>query len=243
MAESGQTFQFLHHGYCQSVAEATKRAVVKKTGFRRLPRRTWQFPLRPYDIRRYWGDGPEPADFYKKDFVVPKEEAEILPNITASECHVTYTVRVARSPFANEGLCFVRPSTIEAAGLGLFLRARRTTIHKGILSCKYFCLSPLMLPNVMLLTCSIQYLYFLASRCILMLRFNFSEGEFICKYATKSSLNASTSRVYAVQTGMSNFYLCLLTSLLKNSISALYIALLYQHPTQAFVLEASTMKG
>lgn len=141
MAESGHTFQFFQHGYCQSVADATKRAVANKTGFRRLPRRAWQFPLRPYDIRRFWGNDPEPANFYREEFVVPREEAELLPNITATQCDVTYTVRVARSPFANEGLCFVRPSTIEGAGLGLFLRPREKTIHKGTLSCKHF-LSP-----------------------------------------------------------------------------------------------------
>lgn len=138
MAESGHTFQFFRHGYCQVLADATKRAVANKTGFRRLPRRAWQFPLRPYDIRRFWGDMSEPSNFYKEEFVLPSEQAQLLPNITATECDVTYTVRVTRSFFANEGLCFVRPSTIEGAGLGLFLRARATTIHRGTLNANSF---------------------------------------------------------------------------------------------------------
>lgn len=158
MAESGHTFQFLHHGYSPSVAEATKRAIENKEGFRRLPRRTWQFPLRPYDIRRYWGDKPQPEDFYKDDILVPKEEAEILPNIPAAAEDVTYTVRLTRSPLANEGLCLVRPSTIEGAGMGLFIRARRTTIKKGILSCKYFCLPPYVMPFIKPVFCNKNHL-------------------------------------------------------------------------------------
>lgn len=138
MAESGHTFQFLRHGYSPSVAESTKRAIENKAGFRRLPRRTWQFPLRPYDIRRYWGDDPEPKDFYKDDILVPKEQAEMLPNIPVTTEDVKYTVRLTRSPFTNEGHCFVRSSTIEGAGMGLFVKARTKAIRKGIqLSFKY----------------------------------------------------------------------------------------------------------
>jgi len=165
MAESGHTFQFLQHGYSPSVAEATKRAIENKAGFRRLPRRTWQFPLRPYDIRRHWGDHPEPKDFYKDDILVPKGEAEMLPNIPVATEDVKYTVRLTSSPFTNEGLCFVTSSTIEGAGMGLFVRARRKTIRKGMPSCKYFCLCPFIHDNVMPLIMAVfcnrkQKLYF-----------------------------------------------------------------------------------
>lgn len=150
MAEAGQTFQFLRHGYCQSVAEATTRAVDSHAGFRRLPRRTWQFPLRPYDIRLYWGNDLESSQYYKQHFDVPKDQLQNTDN------DVTYSVRVVRSPFANEGLCFVGQSTIEGAGLGLFVRARRSKINKGMLSCENICFSSLMLSNVILVqsTCA-----------------------------------------------------------------------------------------
>lgn len=157
MAESGHTFQFLLHGYSPSVAEATKRAIENKAGFRRLPRRTWQFPLRPYDIRRHWGDHSEQINFYQGDINVPKEEAEMLPNIQVAAEGVKYTVRLTSSPFTNEGLCFVRWSTVEGAGMGLFVRARQKTIRKGIPSSNYFCICPLILDNVIPLIKAVFY--------------------------------------------------------------------------------------
>lgn len=128
MAEAGQTFQYLRYGYCQSVADATRRAVLNKRGIRGLPKTTWQYPFRPYDVRENWGNELEPSEFYRRDFAVPKDEVVADPE----NCQWTYCARLVRSPYANEGLCFVQTSSIAGAGMGLFMRARGTTIKKGI---------------------------------------------------------------------------------------------------------------
>lgn len=132
MAESGSTYQYLRYGYSAPVAEAVKAAVVNKRGIRQLPRRLYQYPLRPYDIRRNWNDYPNPSEMYNQDFEIPVEDTDSLPGVSASSVQSRYVARLVTSPFANEGLCFAAQSTIDGAGFGLFLRSRKTSIRKGI---------------------------------------------------------------------------------------------------------------
>lgn len=134
IAEAGHTYQYLQFGYSGEVSEAVKRAIVERRGLRGLPRRTWQSPFHPHEIRKEWHDLSKVPPIYEQYYPISREELDLCSQEIQgimNEDGAQYSVRLVRSFLSNEGLCYVKESSIPGAGMGLFLRPREMTISKG----------------------------------------------------------------------------------------------------------------
>lgn len=129
----GQTYHFPKYGYSPEVENSLKKASDNRSGVRGLPKKTLQYPFRPYDIRKEWRDTSHVPESYERYFSVSMQELAGCNETIQSliDINEEYTMRLVRSPLSNEGLCFVQDSSIQDAGKGLFLRPRQFAIPEG----------------------------------------------------------------------------------------------------------------
>jgi hypothetical protein len=115
VAEGGHTLPVFGEGH-EAIFNSMKEAKRTKVGIFELPDETRKYPFRPCDRRQHV---PAPT------------------NIQQTTNESVKMFRMITSPYANESLVYPAPSTINGAGMGLFLRPRTTRVSAGSYLCTY----------------------------------------------------------------------------------------------------------